>query len=143
MNALPRLLAQTAPAIHLIDTEYDSLCDLALRIEHRHPNTAKLLLAELERAELHDAADLPPGTVRMQSRVAFVDEANGAERTVQLVYPSEADLAVGKLSVLTPVGAGLIGLSAGSAIVWPDREGHRRRLRIVTVAPLDDGSQRD
>ena len=34
---------------------------------------------------------------------------------------------------LTPVGAGLIGMTAGSSICWPDRDGHDRMLRIVSV----------
>ena len=37
------------------------------------------------------------------------------------------------ISVLTPVGAGLIGLRPDQVITWPDREGHARRLRVVEV----------
>lgn len=138
MNA-PSPVPTDPPSIHLIDTECDALYDLALRFERDHPGTAGLLLAELGRADVHDAAGLPPHTVSMNCRVTFVDENNGAERTVQLVYPSDADLEAGKLSILTPVGAGLIGLAAGSTIVWPDRDGQRRNLRIVSVAPPDSG----
>ncbi|PZQ56447.1 MAG: transcription elongation factor GreAB, partial [Phenylobacterium zucineum] len=53
--------------------------------------------------------------------------------TIRLVYPAEADIAAGKVSVMTHVGAGLLGLAEGQAILWPDRDGRRRPLRIVAV----------
>jgi len=53
---------------------------------------------------------------------------------VQLVYPADADIDAGKVSILTPVGAGLIGLRAGQAIAWPDRDGRARTLRVLGVA---------
>jgi regulator of nucleoside diphosphate kinase len=52
---------------------------------------------------------------------------------VQLVYPAEADIEAGRISILTPIGAGLIGLREGQSILWPDREGRERRLTVVRV----------
>src|SRR3546814_17088771 len=71
----------------------------------------------------------------MNSHVTFVDEGSGSRREVKLVYPENADIANGRISILTPVGAGLIGLSEGQTITWPDRDGHDRRLRIEPVPP--------
>jgi regulator of nucleoside diphosphate kinase len=34
---------------------------------------------------------------------------------------------------MTHVGAGLLGLTQGQSILWPDREGRRRTLRVVGV----------
>ncbi|RYG87816.1 MAG: nucleoside diphosphate kinase regulator [Alphaproteobacteria bacterium] len=123
------------PAIHLVDTECDALYALALAIEPKKPERAAMLMAELDRAEVHPAGKLPEGVVAMNSRVEFVDEATAKRRTVELVYPHEADIDAGKVSILTPVGIGLIGMAAGSAILWPDRDGHERLLRIVSVSP--------
>lgn len=123
------------PAIHLVDTECDALYALALAIEAKKPERAAMLLAELDRAEVHTAATLPADIVTMNSQVEFVDEASGTRRTVELVYPHKADIDAGKVSILTPVGIGLIGMAAGSAILWPDRDGHHRLLRIVSVSP--------
>lgn len=131
-------ISDPRPAIHVMADECDALYALALSAEHRHPHSAAMLLAELDRAELCDAG-LPPQTVQMNSRIEFVDEGSGVRRTVQLVYPNDADIAAGRVSILTPIGAGLIGMSAGHAISWPDREGHVRSLRIVSVAPPDRG----
>jgi regulator of nucleoside diphosphate kinase len=121
------------PSIHLIAEECDALTALALRIEQAEPVLADLLLTELERAELHSAETLPPRTIAMNSMIAFVDERSGTPRTVQLVYPHDADIEAGRISILTPIGAGLIGLAQGDSIVWPDRDGQERLLRIVRV----------
>ena len=98
---------------------------------------ADRLIAELDRAEIYPAAALPNDVVTMNSRVEFIDDSNGTRRTVELVYPHEADIGENKVSVLSPVGVGLIGMAAGHTILWPDREGHERPLRIVRVLPKD------
>ena len=127
------------PTIHLIAAECDALSELALSAEHRHPHSSAMLLAELDRAELCEPGELPEQTVAMNSRIDFIDEGTGARRTVQLVYPRDADIAAGRISILTPIGAGLIGMMAGSSIRWPDRDGHDRMLRIVSVTPPGEG----
>jgi regulator of nucleoside diphosphate kinase len=60
-------------------------------------------------------------------------QASGADRTVELVYPRDADISAGRVSILTPVGAGVIGLRTGQSILWPDRDGRERKLTIVKV----------
>ncbi|MEA3539369.1 MAG: nucleoside diphosphate kinase regulator [Pseudomonadota bacterium] len=122
------------PPIHLIDSEAERLGDLALAAEARLPEVAALLLREIERAEVHAVESLPRGVVCMGARVDFIDEGSGARRTVELVYPPEADMAEGRLSILSHVGAGLIGLAEGQTIRWPDRSGTERVLRIETVS---------
>lgn len=127
------------PVIHVSIDECDSLSALALSAQHRHPQSSTMLLAELDRAELYEASDMPPEIVTMNSIVEFLDEESGVRRVVRLVYPNEADIDAGRISILTPIGAGLIGMSAGHAICWPDREGHVRSLRIVSVTQPDKG----
>jgi len=131
------------PPIHLIVDEADTLTNLALAAEHRHPAVAELLLAELARATLHDAGTLPPSTVSMNCHVEFLDAANGSSRTLQLVYPGEADIAAHRISILTPVGVGLIGLQQGQVISWPDRSGRDRELAVVKVTAASSGQAAD
>jgi regulator of nucleoside diphosphate kinase len=123
------------PPLHVIDNEYDAIAELALRIEPSQPELSRRLMAELERADVHAADDLPHGVVSLYARVDFVDEGSGARRSVQLVMPADADIAANKVSILTPVGAGLIGMREGREILWPDRDGRPRGLRIVSVSP--------
>ncbi|MEN3747688.1 nucleoside diphosphate kinase regulator [Sphingomonas sp. HF-S3] len=133
MPDVQRVRDDDRPAIHLIDRECDALYALALDAGARQSGQAALLLAELDRAEVHRLDALPPDIVTMHSRVEFVDEGSGATRTITLVYPGEADIAAGKVSVFTPIGAGLIGMRAGQTILWPDRDGASHRLRVVKV----------
>lgn len=124
---------KSRPPIILGKTDAERLTALAAKMEIGDPELAELLLGELERADVRDDEKVPETTVAMNSVVEFVDEAHGATRSVQLVYPNEADISANRISVLTPVGAGLIGLSTGQSIVWPDRDGRERRLRILKV----------
>ena len=113
--------AASRPPIHMIEAEAETLADLALSIERRMPAVSALLLREVGRARLHTPANIPADVVTMGSVVTFADESAAAPRTVTLVYPSDADISQGRISILTPVGAALIGLRAGQSILWPDR----------------------
>ena len=121
------------PPIHLIDEDYDLIAGLALSIEKRSPELAKLLLDEIDRAEIHERGTLPPDVVAIGSEVEFLDVDSGATRRVKLVLPSEADIDAGRVSILTSVGAGLIGLRKGQSIDWPRPNGGPRVLRILNV----------
>lgn len=127
--------APERPPLHLIDCEADTLADLALQIEHSQPDVSALLLKEIDRAQIHTKDALPTNIVAMLSHVTFVDEGSTAMRKIQLVYPVDADITSNRISILTLVGAGLIGMSQGQSIDWPDRDGHERRLRIDRVRP--------
>lgn len=89
---------------------------------------------ELERAVVVAPEAVPPDVVTMNSRVRYVDETTGERRLVQIVYPAESDAREGKVSVLAPVGAALLGLSVGQAIEWDFPDGSRRRLRVEDVS---------
>lgn len=121
------------PPIRMIDSEADAITNLALAAEDRLPDVSALLLDEVARAQIRPAGRIGDDVVTMMSSVAFTDEASGTERVVQLVYPGDADIAAGRVSILSLVGAGLIGLREGQSIVWPDRSGKERRLRISAV----------
>ncbi len=116
----------------MIDTEADVLGDLALAAAERSPQVSAMLLDEMARAKFHTRGRIPADVVVMGATVEF-DDANGSTRSVKLVFPKDADIAAGRISILTPVGAGLIGLREGQSIWWPDREGHERELTIIGV----------
>ena len=122
------------PPIHLLAAESDIVAGLALRAEHHQPVVAAMLLEEIERAELHDPDTMPGGHVRLNSTVAFVDEKTQQLREVRLVLPAEANIAEGRISILTPMGAALYGLAEGHSIDWPDLQGNARPIRILRVA---------
>ena len=121
------------PQIHLLASESDLVAGLALRTEDRNPVVAAMLLEEIERAELHDVATLPEDAVMLDSQVEFVDDKTSQLRKVRIVLPGEANIAEGRISILTPMGAALYGLRAGSSIEWPDLDGNTRRINIIRV----------
>ncbi len=90
------------------------------------------LRAELERAIVIPNDLMQAGIVTMGSRVRYAESATGHSREVEIVFPDEADPALGKVSVFAPVGAALIGLSVGQEIDW-DFPGSSRRLTVVEV----------
>lgn len=91
------------------------------------------LLYELDRATVLPSEELPSDVVRMGSRVRY--RAGEMERDVTLVFPAEADIEQNRVSVMTPVGAALIGLRKGQSITWLTRDGRKQVLTIVAVRP--------
>jgi regulator of nucleoside diphosphate kinase len=96
------------------------------------------LRAELERAIVVARDAIPPDVVTMYSIVRYRDVHAGVTREIQIVYPEESDLAGGKISVLAPVGAALLGLAAGQSIDWPFPGGETRRLIVEAVVSQPD-----
>lgn len=123
------------PVIHMIDEEGDAIEALAMAMEGQNSKVSELLYEELGRAEFHTIGNMPLNIVTMNCKVEFVDERSGSQRIVTLVYPKDADVEQGRISIFTPIGAGLIGMLAGETIAWPDRSGNERMLRIVAVTP--------
>ena len=121
------------PPLHMLASESDMVAALALQAEHRSPVIAAMLLEEIERAELHEAATLPESAITMGSQIDYIDERSGQVLKVELVMPAQANIAEGRISILTPMGAALYGLTAGQAIDWPDLDGRARRIRILRV----------
>ena len=111
---------------YLILTDHDFVRLMALQPDPR-------LRAELERAIVVPPETIPAQVVTMHSRVRYLDESSGERREIQVVYPEEADLAEGKVSVFAPVGAALLGLSVDQAIEWDFPGGGKRRLRVEEV----------
>lgn len=121
------------PRIRLIDTEADIIAQLAVQAEARAPAVAALLLEEVDRADLYGPDDIPADVVTLGAGLTYRDEASGVTREIRIVLPAHADIAEGRVSILTPVGAGLIGMSAGQTIDWPDAEGRPHRLTLLSV----------
>ena len=123
---LPQIIVGTA--------DHNKLTVLALADTGRAAQEADDLLNEMERARVVTDAAVPANVVRMCSAVRYRAET-GPERLVTLVYPVDADIAAGRVSVLTPVGTALIGLSTGQSIAWHTRDGRQQVLTVLEVTP--------
>jgi regulator of nucleoside diphosphate kinase len=69
----------------------------------------------------------------MNSRVQYEDVKTHEQGTVTIVYPADADAVSGRISVLSPVGAALLGEAEGSEVELPLPHGQTRRIRIESV----------
>lgn len=121
------------PSIAISARDVERLRNIADAATEKYPETAEFLAREIDRAEIRDADEPMNGVVTMQSEVTFRDDVGGQTRTVTLVFPEEADVDSGKISILTPIGAALIGLSAGQTIEFQTPAGGWRALTVVRV----------
>jgi regulator of nucleoside diphosphate kinase len=126
-------LRDDLPPIAVSAHDYERLRQLASASAEKFPRTADFLSRELERAQIVDPLRVLSGLVTMGSEVTFRDDTTGKTRTITLVYPHEADIDSNKVSVLTPIGAALIGLSLSQSIEWQTQSGEWRSLTILAV----------
>jgi regulator of nucleoside diphosphate kinase len=100
----------------------------------RHGETSERLEAELSRAQVVGDA-VPDDVVAMGRTVRYAHEEDAEERRkeIVLVYPEAADRTAGRVSVLSPLGAALIGLKVGDRIDWPLPRGRVAKLRVLEV----------
>ena len=127
MNPVTEL--KLSPDIVVGRTEHRQLLTLALA--RAEDDTTDWLLAELERAMVVADHAVPPNVVRMGSVVRY--RSGNSERTVELVYPKAADIGSARVSILTPVGAALIGLRQGQSITYATRDGRTQSLTVLGV----------
>ncbi|KAB2921151.1 MAG: nucleoside diphosphate kinase regulator [Bacteroidetes bacterium] len=94
------------------------------------------LVSELKRAVIVPSDRIPPDIVTMRSRVRIADRATGEESEVTLVFPKEADVDRGLISVLAPVGTALLGYRAGDTVEWKVPAGVRSiEIREILYQP--------
>lgn len=124
------------PDLVICDEDHGRLAFMATvsRMGRRYPPVGAALADELDRARVVPAADVPPTVVTMGSTVRFRDEDSGRISTVTIVYPEEDHADRGLLSVLTPLGAALIGMSEGQSIRWRSAVGEWRDLTVLHVS---------
>ena len=122
------------PPITITTNDASRLRLLAKSSMTRFPRVAHFLAEEIDRANVIPGQVTLPGVVRMGSRVTYRDEKTGRVREVTLVYPHEADINLNRISVLTPVGAALIGLSVGQTIEFQTPTREKRSLAVVDVS---------
>lgn len=108
------------------------LLDSARRFLSRDHQYLATLEAELGQAEVVPAHQVPDGVVTMNSQVRLRDMDTGAESEYRLVFPRDADLARGRISVLAPIGTAILGYRVGETVEFQVPAG-RKRLKVKSV----------
>lgn len=122
------------PSIVVSDHDHRVVTGLAMSALERLPAVAEVLLHEMYRARIVPPTKRPADVIGIGSEVDY-DTDSGQSRTVRLVMPAEADISAGRISILTPVGAALIGLSPGQSFDWTGPSGHAHSLTVKAVRP--------
>ncbi|MDD5270524.1 MAG: nucleoside diphosphate kinase regulator [Candidatus Omnitrophica bacterium] len=103
-------------------------------------NDLTALANELERADVVDPKDVRPDVVTMNSKVILQDVNTGEEMNYILVFPKDANMAGGAISVLAPIGTAILGYSKGDVIDWQVPAGMRRiRIKEIVYQPEASG----
>lgn len=126
-------LPHKSPPIVVTRDDHKRLSALTSAALRQMPHVGEFLADELDRAQVVDDEKIAPTIVTMNSRVEFKDDATGERRTITLVFPGEQDIAEGKVSILTPIGAALLGLSEGQSIERETPKGEWKSLTVVKL----------
>jgi regulator of nucleoside diphosphate kinase len=128
------LRRENLPALCLSRKDFNRLKQLLATYARTRPcRAADILKRELARAEVVEVASIAPTVVTMHSQVRIREENSGRERVVTLVYPAERGSTGDALSIMTSLGAALIGLSEGQSITFTGPDSRTRRVTVLTV----------
>lgn len=120
------------PDIYITQDDYDRL-DRLLPTRGLLPLGARLLMEEMDRANI-SSSDQEAQFVKLHSTIVYKDLESGKTRTVTLGLPKDADIDCGVISVLSPVGAALLGLPEGKRFEWIDASSRTRHVEIYSIS---------
>lgn len=92
----------------------------------------RVLQEELRRAKIVSADDVTPDVVTMHSCVRVKDLHDEEAMELTLVFPEEAEPDDGRISVVAPIGAAILGYQTGDTVQFRT-PGGLRRLHIEQV----------
>jgi regulator of nucleoside diphosphate kinase len=121
------------PPVTFRETDYTLLSNLVLSHNGALSEVRSFLEHELDRGMIVPDDRFPANIVGMGSTVTYKDLGSGRERTITLVAPDKSDINRNSVSIVTPVGAALIGLAEGQVIAWETWAGTERMLMVLKV----------
>jgi regulator of nucleoside diphosphate kinase len=122
-------------AIHITSQDKQRLEKLLAEVAVSDPRARgdlNALVEELHRATIVDPKDVPADVITMNSRADLLDLDSAESVTFTLVFPSDASVEEGKISVLAPIGAGMLGYRVGDEFEWNVPAGVRR-MRVTRI----------
>ena len=125
----------TQPIIYITKVDEKKLRDLiseARHSEYRGSVYLKMLSGELDKAKVVEPNEIPPDVITMNSTAHLVDLEADDEMIYTLVFPEEADVSQGKISILAPIGTAMLGYRVGDVFEW-DTPGGKRSISVKKV----------
>jgi regulator of nucleoside diphosphate kinase len=129
------LSRSTIRPIHITSQDKQRLEDLLAQVAVSHPRKRgdlNALLEELKRAVIVDPREIPSDLITMNSRADLLDLESGETLTFTLAFPADANVEEGKISVLAPIGAAMLGYRVEDEFKWNVPAGVRR-MRVTRV----------
>lgn len=114
-------------------TELDHVRLARLTNTAGHASHEEAIDAVLRAAELVPSRSVSPDVVTMYSQVELADLASDKRFRLTICYPADAEPAMGFVSVLSPVGASLIGRRIGSVARWQTPGGDERAAEVMAL----------
>ena len=118
-------------------TELDHIRLLTLARRERHSDgspTPRLTIEHLlDVCAVVPSRQIPPDVVTMYSQVMLQDLTTGLRSKLTLCYPADAEPAAGFVSVMSPVGASLLGQTVGSEARWSTPAGEERAAEVLAI----------
>jgi regulator of nucleoside diphosphate kinase len=122
-------------SIYMTKFDHGRLKEL-LGVAHAFSYSGRLDLAqlagELDRAKIVDSKKIPADVVTMNSKVEIFDLDTQETMIYALVFPRDANIDEGRISILAPLGTAILGYRAGDEFEWEVPSG-KRRLKIVKI----------
>ena len=121
--------------IYVTTQDKQRLEDLLIEVEASDPRKhgdLKALTEELHRAVIVDPKDVFSDVITMNSHAEMRDLESGETVAFTLVFPTEANIDEEKISVLAPIGAGMLGYRVGDDFEW-NVPGGLRRMKVTKV----------
>lgn len=119
-----------APKLVLSKEDFQRLSAL---VASQTPAAAEGLEEEISRAVVLPESEVPEDVVSMDSLVRVRDLDSGIEHDYQLVFPHEANAGEGRISVLAPLGAALIGLRANDVYEFIAPNERLKRFQVLSI----------
>ena len=106
--------------IYITKTDEQRLSNLIQLVRDQNEPTQRgyvnILEEGLEVAEIVEPENVPPDVVTMRSKLQLKDLQTNEKRTYSIVFPTEADLDAGKISILAPLATALLGHRRGDVV---------------------------
>ncbi len=121
--------------IYITEFDYKRLKKLTIVVNeftYDGPDYIRDLNDELEKASRVKPEKIPPDIVTMNSKIRMLDLDNDEEVVFTLVFPEDADIDSGRISIMSPVGTAILGYSEGDIVEWPV-PGGTSRIKIEEI----------
>lgn len=122
-------------SIHITEFDLQRLNKLLREAQHTDYRGSEYLTelrAELDRAQIVPSQEISQEVVTMNSKVVLLDPTTRKEEIYTLVFPEDADIGQGKISIRAPIGTAMLGCEIGDTFESKVPAG-KRRMKVKRI----------